>query len=479
METKELIHAYMQEHREEYIEDLKALVRINSQRSEALEGKPFGEGPARAIDAAMGMVRSYGFTVKNYENYVMTADFSDAPRQLDILAHLDVVPAGEGWSITEPFEPKLIGSRIYGRGVSDDKGPALAALYAMRAIKDLGLPMKNSVRLILGADEECGSGDLEYYFKKEKSAPMSFSPDANFPVVNIEKGGLNGRFTADFSQDAEKIAAENEISRVKEIRCGVKINVVPPSADATIVGVEKETAEAYAAQTEKETGVRFQISEMEEDNTVVLKVHAEGKNGHAAFPEGGNNALTGIIAYLARLPLADLASARVVRSMAKLFPHGDYLGNALGVAMEDEISGPLTLSFDMLTLTQEGMQGIFDSRVPICANRENVAIPIQKLLAKHDMILQNTEMRKPHHVPAESRLVQTLLACYSEFTGREAKPLYTGGGTYVHEIENGVAFGCEDDRLDPNMHGPNEVADIELLLESAEIFAAAILRLCN
>lgn len=479
METKKLIHAYMQEHKEEYIEDLKTLVRIDSQRGEALEGKPFGEGPARAIDAAMKIAGGYGFSVKNYENYVMTADFSDAPRQLDILAHLDVVPAGEGWSITGPFEPKLIGSRIYGRGVSDDKGPALAALYAMRAIKDLGLPMENSVRLILGADEECGSGDLEYYFKKEKSAPMSFSPDADFPVVNIEKGGLAGPFTADFSQDAEKIAADSEIPRVKEIRCGVKVNVVPSCADAAVVGVKKEIAAAYAEQTEKETGVRFRITETEEDGVTLLKIHAEGKNGHAAFPEGGNNALTGMLAYLAKLPLGNLASARAVGSMAKLFPHGDYMGKALGVAMEDEISGPLTLSLDMLTLTEKDMQGIFDCRVPICANRENAALPIQKLLAEHGMVLQNTEMRKPHHVPAESRLVQTLLACYSEFTGREAKPLYTGGGTYVHEIENGVAFGCEDDRLNPNMHGPNEVADIELLLESAEIFAAAILRLCN
>lgn len=479
METKELIHAYMQEHKEEYIEDLKTLVRINSERGDALEGKPFGEGPAKAIDTAMRMVGNYGFSVKNHENYVMTADFSDAPRQLDVLAHLDVVPAGEGWSITGPFEPKLIGSRIYGRGVSDDKGPALAALYAMRAIKDLGLPMEKSVRLILGADEECGSSDLEYYFKKEKSAPMSFSPDAEFPVVNIEKGGLSSPFTADFSEDAEKIAADKGISRIKEIRCGVKVNVVPPSADAVVVGVGKETAEAYAVQTEKETGVQFQITEAEEDGEVVLNIHSEGKNGHAAFPEGGNNALTGMLAYLAKLPLAELTSARAVRSMAKLFPHGDYLGKALGVAMEDEISGALTLSFDILTLTQEGMQGIFDCRVPICANRENVALPIQKLLAEHGMVLQSTDMRKPHHVPAESRLVQTLLACYSEFTGREAKPLYTGGGTYVHEIENGVAFGCEDDRLNPNMHGPNEVADIELLLESAEIFAAAILRLCN
>lgn len=476
MTVREQIHAYMQEHKEQFIKDLTDLVAINSERSEAKPGMPFGEGPAKAIEAAMELVGGYGFKVTNYDNYVMTADFSDAKRQLDVLAHLDVVPAGEGWTVTEPFTAKLIGTRIYGRGVSDDKGPALAVLYAMRAIKDLGIPMENSVRLILGADEECGSGDLEYYFTKEVSAPMSFSPDADWPVVNIEKGGLASPFTGDFSCDAEAIAANPMLPRVAGINCGVKINVIPPSAEAVIVGVSMEVAKQIAADVEAKTGVHYLLTEKEAG---VIAVRAEGKNGHAAFPDGGNNALTGMIAFLNMLPLADLASTRAIHAIAELFPHGDYLGKALGVAMEDEISGPLTLSLDLMTMTEEGFEASFDCRAPICANEGNVAQPIKARLALEGLTLQNTEMRAPHHVPAESRLVQTLLSCYSEFTGREAKPLYTGGGTYVHEIENGVAFGCEDDRIDPQMHGPNEVADIELLLESAEIFAAAILRLCN
>src|SRR5699024_10557105 len=108
--------------------------------------------------------------------------------QLDILAHLDVVPAGEGWTVTEPFEPVEKDGRLYGRGTADDKGPAVAALYALRAVKELGIPLKKRVRLILGTDEECGSSDIQHYYAVEKEAPMTFSPDGAFPVVNIEKG---------------------------------------------------------------------------------------------------------------------------------------------------------------------------------------------------------------------------------------------------------------------------------------------------
>ena len=118
--------------------------------------------------------------------------------QLDILAHLDVVPAGDGWTVTKPFEPVVKDGKIYGRGTADDKGPAVAALYAMRAVNELGIPLKKNVRLILGTDEECGSSDITHYYSVEKEAPMTFSPDASFPVINIEKGRIEGNFTAEF-----------------------------------------------------------------------------------------------------------------------------------------------------------------------------------------------------------------------------------------------------------------------------------------
>ena len=182
---KEKISRYIDAHRKEMLEDIGALCRINSVKGSYRIGKPYGEGCSEALRAALHIAECYGFSINNYDNYVGTVDMNDKEAQLDILAHLDVVPAGDGWTVTEPFEPVVKDGKIYGRGTADDKGPAIAALYAMRAVNELGIPMKKNVRLILGTDEECGSSDITHYYSVEKEAPMTFSPDASFPVINI------------------------------------------------------------------------------------------------------------------------------------------------------------------------------------------------------------------------------------------------------------------------------------------------------
>lgn len=143
------IEGFIDSHRDEMIEDICTLCRINSEKMPYVEGKPYGEGPFQALQAALNMAEGYGFTIRNYDNYVGTADLNDKERQLDILAHLDVVPAGEGWTETKPFEPVVKDGKLFGRGTADDKGPAVAALYAMRAVKELDIPLNKNVRLIL------------------------------------------------------------------------------------------------------------------------------------------------------------------------------------------------------------------------------------------------------------------------------------------------------------------------------------------
>ena len=143
------INAYFEAHRRDLVENICRLVRIESVKGPAEENKPFGPGPAAALMEALQMAEQMGFSVKNYDGYVGTVDFNDGERQLDILAHLDVVPAGNGWTVTQPFVPLERGGMLYGRGTADDKGPAMAALYAMKAVKDIGIPLKKNVRLVL------------------------------------------------------------------------------------------------------------------------------------------------------------------------------------------------------------------------------------------------------------------------------------------------------------------------------------------
>lgn len=465
---KKEIEQYIDAHRQAIIEDIFRLCRINSERSSYQEGKPYGEGASRALSTALSMAEDYGFSINNYDNYVGTADLNDGPRQLDILAHLDVVPAGEGWTVTEPFEPIEKDGRLYGRGTADDKGPAVAALYAMRCVKELGLPVTKNVRLILGTDEECGSSDIAHYYSEEEEAPMTFSPDGAFPVVNIEKGALPGHFTAEFE-------ASDELARVISIHAGTKVNVVPGKAFAVFAGLDDNLVREKGREVELSTGVSFEIQGRDD----TLEITAVGEGAHASTPQEGKNALTALLLLITKLPFADCAQIRALHHLAMLFPCGDTSGKALGIAMEDELSGDLTLAFDLLEVTDTSLDATFDSRCPICSNEENVLEPVRKKLADYGFTLHNEAMRKPHYVDGNSDFVKTLLAAYELYTGREGRCESMGGGTYVHDLKNGVAFGAAMPETDNRMHGADEFAVIDELLTSAKIFAQVIVDLCK
>ncbi len=466
---KEKINAYIESHRQEIINDTSLLCQINSVKMPAKDGEPYGPGVARCLNVALDMAQLYGFPVADYDGYVGCVDFgTDLPRHLDILAHLDIVPAGEGWTQTEAFIPLEKDGKLYGRGTSDDKGPAVAALYAMRAVKELGIPLAKNVRLILGTDEECGSSDIAYYYSKEAPAPMTFSPDASYPVVNVEKGGLHGHFTARFTPS-------DALPRLVSIQAGTKLNVVPGKAVAMVEGMDLSVLEDKAKQVEEKTGVHFEWGQEGE----VQAITAVGVGAHASKPEGGNNAITGLLTLLAALPFAPCGQMEKLAQVAALFPHGDVNGTTLGIDLEDEISGRLTLAFSMLAVDASGLEGQFDSRVPVCGNRENVLEVVRGKMEGKGITLLSDSMRPAHHVPADSDFVRTLLDAYESYTGRKGECLSMGGGTYVHGLENGVAFGAAMPETDNHMHGADEFALIDELLLSAKIFAQVIVDLCS
>lgn len=465
---REKIDAYIDAHTEEMLEDICELCRINSEKMPYEEGMPYGPGAAEALDAAMDMAEGYGFEVTDYDGYVGCVDMNEHPKQLDILAHLDVVPAGEGWQITKPFEPIIKDGKLYGRGTADDKGPAVAALYAMRAIKELEIPLTKNVRLILGTDEECGSSDIHHYYATEKEAPMTFSPDAEFPVINVEKGRLGGHFTTTFQ-------SSEAMPKLVSIQAGTKINVVPGRAEAVTAGLEYNVVETAAKEVTTETGIRFELSETEAG----ISIMAIGAGAHASTPDEGNNAITGLLTLITRLPFAACEQMETIKKLTDLIPHGDAHGAALGVDMEDELSGRLTLAFSMLTLDDKSLDGQFDSRVPVCGNEENVLNVIKANMAAKNFTLLNDSMIPPHHVDGDSVFVKTLLKAYEDYTGLKGECQSTGGGTYVHDLKNGVAFGASMPGTDNHMHGADEFAEIDHLVMSAKIFAQVIIDLCS
>lgn len=465
---KKKIEAYIDAHRQEMLDDICALCRINSEKMAYKPGKPYGEGTFMALSKALSMAEDYGFSIKNYDNYVGTVDLNSGARHLDILAHLDVVPAGEGWDVTEPFVPVERDGKLYGRGTADDKGPAVAALYAMRAVKELEIPVTKNCRLILGTDEECGSSDIAHYYDEEPEAPMTFSPDGAFPVVNIEKGRLEGHFSRSFEPS-------EALPKVISIQAGIKANVVPGKAHATLQGLDLSDLCDMAKAVGKKTNVEYEVK-AEHD---IITVTAVGKGAHASTPEEGVNALTGLLALLVKLPLAPCPQVDALNDLLKLIPHGDTRGEALGVKMEDDLSGPLTLAFSLLSVDDSSLEGTFDSRCPLCANEKNTLEVIRKKMKKKDFILSNQSMIPPHHVDGDSDFVKTLLRAYEQYTGRKGQCQSMGGGTYVHHLKNGVAFGAAMPETDNRMHGADEFAVIEELLTSAKIFAQVIADLCK
>ena len=468
MQYTEKIEAFIDAHKQEMLEDICELCRINSEKMPAEEDMPFGPGAAECLDAALDMAEGYGFETLDYDGYVGCVDLNELPRQLDILAHLDVVPAGEGWEVTEPFKPVVKDGKLYGRGTADDKGPAVAALYAMRAVKELGIPLKKNVRLILGTDEECGSSDIAHYYSVEKEAPMTFSPDAEYPVTNVEKGRMEGHFTAQFE-------LSEALPKLVNIKAGTKINVVPGKAKATLEGMDSSVLEETAKAVEAETGIHFLF----EYEAPFATITAVGAGAHASTPQDGNNAITGLLTLLVRLPFAPCAQMDFVKKTLALIPHGDVNGRTLGVAMEDEISGKLTLAFDLLTVDASGLDAWFDTRVPVCGNEGNVLSVVREKVTGEGFTLLTDSMTPPHHVSGDSVFVKTLLKVYEAYTGQKGECQSTGGGTYVHHIENGVAFGAAMPGTDNRMHGADEFAVVEELVVSAKIFAQVIVELCS
>ena len=441
--------------REAFTETLRNWIRTPSVKGEAAPGAPFGTDVRKMLDRAMADAREMGFAVRDFDGYACDITLGDAEEKIAVLGHLDVVPVGDGWT-KPPFEGETEGSRIYGRGAIDDKGPSLAALFAMRAIREAGVPLKKGIRMILGCDEESGWEDMQYYGAHEQIPDVGFSPDAAFPLINTEKGMLGLELRAPAARTGLKIL---------ELSAGDRVNVIPGKCSALVEGGEEliRKTEAYAART----GLPYTAEKT--GRGILLK--AEGIPGHSAYPEGRRNAIGMMLLLLRELgaegPVATLAEAVGTESD----------GGSLGCACRDEVSGGLTCNMGILRLENGAWFGTLDMRCPVNVDLE----ALREAAAAHlpGFAAETTTMKPPHHVPAEGCLVSSLLAAYREETGTEGKPMSTGGGTYAKVLKQGVAFGAAFPDEKDLAHQADEFADLDRLMLAAKIYANALIRLAG
>ena len=478
-DLQDKITAFINEHENDMIAELSALCSIDSVRTEAVPGAPFGPGPKKALDAATEIYRKYGFPVTDYENKVRTADFGGEEPGLDIIAHVDVVPAGEGWIVTGPFCPVLRDGRLYGRGTADDKCGVIVTVYAMRALKELGVKLSKRCRLITGSAEETGMEDVEAYYKKEKPAPMTITPDADYPVINIEKGRIGAFYDAQFpASDGEK--------KLIFLDGGIAVNQVPATARGVVAGIPADKVREEAEKITRKTGVTFVVKTAEEEECLsaglpggtCVSVLARGRAAHASTPHLGRNSVLALSELILALGLDDCPGLRTLDTFMKHHPFGEFDGTHAGIAAKDEVSGATTLSADIIRMTQTAFHAETDARTAVCADEMDYQGILDRIAGEMNASVA-IEGYPSHIVPGDSDFVKTLNRAYEDVTGLKGGCVAIGGSSYVHHVEGGVAFGCLPEGDEANIHGPNESMSVDWLKKTAVIYAMVMAGLCG
>ena len=467
----ETLDKIVDSYRDELIENIRKWIAIPSVQGEpAGANAPFGAEVRRMLDVALEDGARFGFEVRDIDGYAGDISYGDGEQTMGMLAHLDVVPLGDGWK-HDPLGGEIENGRLYGRGTTDDKGPALCALYAMRAVKEAGIPLKHRVRLILGCDEETGMSDMHHYASKVKMPDYGFSPDAEFPVINIEKGGVHMRLSKVTGGE------EGAAMPVYSLYAGERPNVVPAEATAE-VGLGEMTLEALNDKLADIAAAHDHFVLKAEPGIVGrAKIIATGVNGHAAMPWSGVNAAGMLLVALNELG-AGGGSREAIAMLAEAVGM-DYTGQALGIACKDELSGELTCSLGILRYDDNEISALLDIRYPLCGNEETILGQAAKRVAPAGMSVGCVGSHTPLHVPAESRIVQGLLKVYHEVTGLDAYTIAIGGGTYSRMMPNTVAFGvCFPGDMDV-CHIADEYIDLEKLMLGMKIFAHAIVELAG
>ncbi|HFI0353284.1 TPA: dipeptidase PepV [Streptococcus suis] len=452
--------------KDEFLADLFDLLRINSERddSQADAQHPFGPGPVRALDKFLEIAQRDGYPTKNVDNYAGHFEFGEGDEVLGIFGHLDVVPAGSGWN-TDPYEPQIIDGKLFARGSSDDKGPTMACYYGLKIIKELGLPTSKKVRFIVGTDEESGWADMDYYFE-HVGLPLpdfGFSPDAEFPIINGEKGNITAYL---------HFAGENSgAAKLHSFTGGLRENMVPESATAIISGdladMDSKLADFTAAY-----GLKADAETLENGQVQVTVI---GKSAHGSTPEEGVNGATYLAKFLSQFAFDGAAKAYLDLAGQVLLE--DHDAQKLGVAIYDEQMGALSMNAGVFKFDETSSDNTIalNFRYPKNTNPETIKAGLEKLGV--EAVSLSAHGHTPHYCPIDDPMVATLLSVYEKHTGLKGHEQVIGGGTFGRLLKRGVAYGAMFPGDVNTMHQANEFIEVEQLYRAAAIYAEAIYEL--
>ncbi len=439
---------------------LQKNLRIPSVEGAPEAGAPYGAEVRRSLDHVLSAAKSLGFSTVNLDGHLGWCEYGEGEEMVAVLGHLDVVPAGNGWTF-DPWGGEIKDGKVFGRGSMDDKGPSIAALYALAALRDSGLPLRRRIRLLFGCNEETGAADMDYYLRHGGEIPvMGFTPDGEYPVINGEKGIINATFSKSFTQSGP--------FRLLSIQGGTAPNVVPSYACARI-GCDDLTADRYS----KLYAPSMKFSRIPGG----FKAEAFGINAHGSTPELGENAIGRLMLALDALPLeGELADT--IHFLAEKLGMDTY-GILAGIGLEDVASGKLSLNWGLLQGDETGLSLTVNYRYPVTFSYGDCAPALNKLFADAGFALDHEAHKEKLYVPADHRLVKILLKVYQEHTGNMESPKSIGGGTYAKSIPNLVAFGPIFPGDEVREHKADEFIEVSKLMKNAQIMASAMYELAK
>ncbi|QJD85424.1 Sapep family Mn(2+)-dependent dipeptidase [Cohnella herbarum] len=510
---------------EALLRDLSSLLAIPSVKDEAsaAPGMPLGIESAKALAYMLELADREGLRTANLEGIVGYAEYggdgsgdseSGNPGKgeyankgngekghndyIAVLSHVDVVPASGEWT-SPPYEPAIRDGRLYARGALDDKGPAIAALYGLLIVKELGLPLRHRIRIIIGTDEETGMNCMETYNRLERPPLAGFTPDADFPIVHAEKGQVNSRMTLRFADDSppsaeseaelesklesKSVSDQERIYRLMSFTSGTAANMVPDFAEAVIQGSPTRLEALisdyrfFSATHELESESMSDLASSSAHRVAILRMH--GTSAHGMAPETGNNAGMRLLTFLYGQSFEG-DDQRFIKGAVELLA-GDTSGEALGIACRDEATGPLTVNVGLLRYDPLVREAYFhlNIRFPACTNGETIVSMIESKIGEYGFVITPPIIKPPHQVAADHPMIKALQAIYRDHTGQEATLLSTGGGTYACKLVNCVAFGPLFPGEFDTAHQQDESISIDSLLKATAMYAQAIFEMAN
>ena len=464
----------VENYKDDIVSSLQEIIKIKSVEAKPKEGMPFGEGVDRSLRKFLEIADGLGLKTKNVDGYAGHVEIGEGDEIFGILCHLDVVPEGTNWTYP-PYAAEIHDDKMYGRGTIDDKGPAIASLYALKAIEESDIKLNKRVRLILGTDEESGWEGLDYYFTKEPKPDIAFSPDAQYPVIHAEKGILIFDINYELEADGEDFSNKSGFKyEVLSLKGGNAPNMVPDSCEVIIKTDYDQSLEKTFNDFVQKTDYNLEIEKFNKNR---YKITSNGVSAHGSMPEKGKNAISMMLAFLGELD--KLSIGHFIDFYNKKIGM-EYYGEKIGCNISDDVSGRLIFNVGQIDYEDSLIKTTINIRYPVTSSKDEVVEGIKNSIDDYEAYIEMKNHQEPLYVPKDDPLVQNLMNVYRKITGdKDSQPIAIGGGTYARAVPKGVAFGALFPGEEELAHQKDEYIKLDDLYKNTLIIASAIKALAS